>query len=117
MKMLSLMLSIAVLAGCARTSDADTAQMQGAPTPVPQAEATPAKAITASATGTVESVDVLAKTVAIAHGPIAAVKWPAMTMTFKAPDADLNALKQGDHVAFEFTSTGMNGTITTITRQ
>jgi len=38
-------------------------------------------------------------------------------MTFKAPDVDLSAIKQGDQVSFEFTSVGMDGTITSITRQ
>jgi Cu(I)/Ag(I) efflux system protein CusF len=72
-------------------------------------------ATTASASGTVEAVDTAAKTITIAHGPIDALKWPAMTMTFKAPDVDLTGLKQGDQVSFEITSTGMDGTVTKIT--
>lgn len=74
-------------------------------------------AATASASGTVEAVDTAAKTITIAHGPIDTLKWPAMTMTFKAPEVDLTGLKQGDQVSFELTSTGMDGTVTKITRK
>ena len=76
-----------------------------------------ATATTASATGTVQSVDASAGTVTIDHGPVEALQWPAMTMTFQAPDVDLAAIEKGDQVSFEFTSTGMDGTITSITEQ
>ena len=76
-----------------------------------------ATATTASATGTVQSVDASAGTVTIDHGPVEALQWPAMTMTFRAPDVDLAAIEKGDQVSFEFTSTGMDGTITSITEQ
>jgi len=62
------------------------------------------------------SVDVAAGTVTIAHGAVDSLKWPPMTMTFKAPDIDLSAFKQGDQVAFEFSAEGMDGTISSITR-
>ena len=77
----------------------------------------PATSTTASATGTVQSVDASAGTVTIDHGPVEALQWPAMTMTFRAPDVDLAAIEKGDQVSFEFTSTGMDGTITSITEQ
>ena len=41
-------------------------------------------AAVAFASGKVEAVDATAGTVTIAHGPVDALKWPAMTMTFKA---------------------------------
>lgn len=77
----------------------------------------PATATTASATGTVQAVDASAGTVTIDHGPVDALQWPAMTMTFQAPGVDLAAIEKGDQVSFEFTSTGMDGTITSITEQ
>ncbi|MBS0475245.1 MAG: copper-binding protein [Xanthomonadaceae bacterium] len=77
----------------------------------------PAGATMASASGKVEAVDTTAGTVTIAHGPVEALKWPAMTMTFKAGDIDISGLKSGDQVDFEFTSTGMDGTLTKITRE
>lgn len=68
------------------------------------------------ASGTVEAIDPAAKTITIAHGPIDALKWPAMTMTFKAPDVDLTALENGDHVEFDLAASGMDGTVTKITK-
>ena len=55
------------------------------------------------ARGTVDSVDVKTGIVIISHGPVASLKWPAMTMKFKAAnDALLKDLKPGSIVAFEF---------------
>jgi len=62
-------------------------------------------------------VDATAGTVTIAHGPVDALKWPAMTMTFKAGSVDIAGLKSGDQVDFEFTSTGMDGTLTKLTHR
>ena len=53
--------------------------------------------------GKVDGVDAKAGTVSIAHGPIASLKWPAMTMEFKvANSALLKDLTPGKSVAFEF---------------
>lgn len=131
MKTTALIFTIALLAGCSSPSgDANAPAPAAHPetpasanaSPSPSTESMPimgteTAAITASASGTVEAVDTAAKTITIAHGPVDALKWPAMTMTFQAPDVDLAAIKKGDHVAFEFTSSGMNGTITKIVRQ
>lgn len=55
------------------------------------------------ATGTVDSVDAGTSMVSISHGAVASLKWPAMTMEFKAAnDALLKKLKPGSTVAFEF---------------
>jgi len=51
--------------------------------------------------GVVKSVDVKAGTMVIAHGPIAALKWPAMTMKFKVETAAvLNGVTAGKKVHF-----------------
>ena len=56
-----------------------------------------------AAAGTVDSVDAKAGTVSLSHGPVADLKWPAMTMEFKVANASLlAALKPGSRVAFEF---------------
>ncbi|MBL8318400.1 MAG: efflux RND transporter periplasmic adaptor subunit [Burkholderiaceae bacterium] len=56
-----------------------------------------------AAAGTVEGVDLKAGTVNIDHGPVASLKWPAMTMEFKAANtALLNGLRRGQAVNFEF---------------
>ena len=52
--------------------------------------------------GTVTSVDPRAGSIEINHGPIATLKWPAMTMEFKASDKSmLQGLKPGQAVEFE----------------
>lgn len=53
--------------------------------------------------GTVEGVDPRANTITLSHGPIASLKWPAMSMEFTLANAALaQKLKPGDRVAFEF---------------
>jgi Cu(I)/Ag(I) efflux system membrane fusion protein len=55
------------------------------------------------AEGAVKSVDTKSGTVSIAHGPVASLQWPAMTMDFKAANgAVLADLKPGSSIAFEF---------------
>ena len=55
------------------------------------------------AEGTVDGIDGKAGTVSITHGPIASLKWPAMTMEFKLANSTLlKVLKPGAAVAFEF---------------
>jgi Cu(I)/Ag(I) efflux system membrane fusion protein len=55
------------------------------------------------AEGTVDSLDTKAGTVSISHGPVASLKWPAMTMKFKAANETLlHALTPGAKLAFEF---------------
>jgi Cu(I)/Ag(I) efflux system membrane fusion protein len=55
------------------------------------------------AEGRVDSIDLQAGTVSLNHGPVASLKWPAMTMEFKAANAALLAgLKPGQAVSFEF---------------
>lgn len=55
--------------------------------------------------GKVESVE--ADGITISHGPIAALKWPSMTMGFGKPDAKAFAdVKPGDTVRFEFKKGG-----------
>ena len=62
-----------------------------------------AKGVSHQADGTVDSVDAKAGTVSLSHGPVPSLKWPAMTMEFKAANASLlQALKPGAKVSFEF---------------
>jgi Cu(I)/Ag(I) efflux system periplasmic protein CusF len=66
-------------------------------------------------TGTVKSVDAKKRTVKLAHEPIQSMKWPAMTMTFKAKDrAILDKVKAGDKVEFSFTQSGKDYVLTEI---
>ena len=53
--------------------------------------------------GTVVSVDAAAQKVVLAHAPIAALGWPAMTMGFAVEDPSLlSGLQQGQKVRFDF---------------
>lgn len=55
----------------------------------------------AVATGTVQKVDAAGRTLGLAHGPIPAIGWPAMTMDFPvAAGVDLSALAPGRQVEF-----------------
>ncbi len=67
----------------------------------PAAPAT--KGASNQAEGTVEEVDAKAGTISLNHGPVASLKWPAMTMEFKvANESLLQTLKPGAKVAVEF---------------
>lgn len=139
------LLSIALLAGCSEKSgNAETAvtpsettapaAAEPATTPMAGADAqsmdmseadhqamgmatggAAAAGITATASGTVESVDPAAGKIVIAHGPVEALEWPAMTMGFTATPEQVNAVQAGQKVNFEFLSEGTNNTITSIT--
>lgn len=74
-----------------------------------------APAMTAMATGTVEFVKGGDGEITIAHGPVEALKWPAMTMTFKATPDQVASVKAGQKVAFEFEPKGVDNTIIRIT--
>jgi Cu(I)/Ag(I) efflux system membrane fusion protein len=62
-----------------------------------------AAAVGHHAEGTVKSIDAKSGTLSIAHGPVATLKWPGMTMDFKAANNALVAdLQPGATIAFEF---------------
>ena len=67
------------------------------------------------ATGVVKTIDAAKGTITIAHDPIAAKKWPAMTMTFKLDKGVLGNVKAGQRVKFRFEGKG-SYTVTKITR-
>lgn len=64
-------------------------------------------------TGVIKAIDP-AGSVTLQHGPIPAVSWPAMTMTFKAKPALLKGLKVGQTVDFDCDVTGMSAEVTAI---
>ena len=67
------------------------------------------------ATGVVKSVDRVKRTITIAHDPIAAKKWPAMTMTLKVNKSVLGQVKTGQRVKFRFVGED-SYTVTKMTR-
>ncbi len=73
---------------------------------------------TGTATGVVTAIDTKANTVTINHGPIPAVSWPAMTMTFKATTPVLlKDVKVGEKVAFDVKIAGASNEVTSIKPQ
>lgn len=61
------------------------------------------------AEGTVDDIDTSTGTVIITHGPVASLKWPAMTMEFKvANEALLKTMMPGKAINFEFVERGQS---------
>lgn len=126
MKLHAILLTTVLLAGCSQapSNAVDTQAAPAEDAKMPAAEPAPmtsevmpadAAATKASASGTVEAVDAAAGKITISHGPVEALKWPAMTMGFKATPEQVASVQVGQKVQFEFESQGMEGTITQIT--
>ena len=65
--------------------------------------------------GVIRAIDPKAGTLTIQHGPIPAVAWPAMTMTFKAkPPTLLKGLRVGEAISFDCTVHGMAAEVTAV---
>ena len=125
MKRFTLILTVAamgtVLAGCGEKTPVPTVNAeQAAPAAAPGAggmmpDMDMAGAMMGKGTGTVTAIDKTAGTITLDHGPIDAVKWPAMTMEFKAAPATLlDTVKVGDKVSFEMKVTDGTGEVTAI---
>jgi Cu(I)/Ag(I) efflux system membrane fusion protein len=79
----------------------DAGKSAAAPAATNSASAT--KTAGHQAEGTVDSIDLKDGTITLNHGPVASLKWPAMTMEFKLANATLlKDLKPGAKIAFEF---------------
>jgi Cu(I)/Ag(I) efflux system periplasmic protein CusF len=84
--------ALAMLASCAGLQPAASA---------PGDQMVVAQADKPSGEGKVNSVDASARKINMTHGPVAALKWPGMTMDFIiAPGVDLSALKPGVKIGF-----------------
>ena len=67
------------------------------------------------ATGTIQSIT--ARGVTLRHGPVDALEWPAMTMTFASDNpAQLRGLQRGDRVRFAFEQAASGPRIVSITK-
>jgi membrane fusion protein, copper/silver efflux system len=63
-------------------------------------------------------IDIEPDSITLEHAPVAALKWPAMTMPFKIIDPTLvRDLKKGQRVEFSFDKLGDDYRITAITPQ
>jgi membrane fusion protein, copper/silver efflux system len=94
----------AAFSGFGQSADGPTPDAKGGTKPAaPAADTAPAAApATHRGEGTVVAVDPAHASVSLAHGPIASLKWPAMTMEFKVRDETLlRALKPGQRIVFD----------------
>lgn len=76
----------------------------------------PAAAQTYRASGRVQAV--AGRSITLAHGPVPALEWPAMTMAFVVPDAvPLAGISVGSQVDFSFDMVDGKATIRSLTRR
>lgn len=111
------MLAAIVLTGCSNEPAGTGTTPSTQPTPEASAnhDAASGAAVTlARAEGTVQTVDAEAGKISISHGPVEALRWPAMTMAFRATPEQIASVDVGQKVEFEFRMEGMNATITRI---
>lgn len=81
---------------------ASSSALAQAPKDMPAMSATDHAAMApgAQASGVIKKLDAKTGAITLQHGPIAALKWPAMTMAFKADPSLLQGLKVGQKVDF-----------------
>ena len=75
------------------------------------------QARTASATGQVKKIEPDQGTITIAHGPVPALRWPAMVMPFNASPELMQRVAVGDEVSFEFTSSAAAAELVSIEKR
>ena len=104
-------LALALLvAACGEKQNAASANRE----PAARTPAVPGSEKIYSGSGTVQSIT--GDRIAIAHGAIASIGWPAMTMTFTAPPGIAPGLKVGDKVDFGFRQNGSVYVLTSVKR-
>jgi len=69
---------------------------------------------TATTRGTIKAIDTESGKITIAHEPVPAMDWPAMTMAFKATPEQIASVKVDQKVQFEFEAQGMDAKLTKI---
>ena len=83
------------------------------PAAVPSAVRAAPAAQTGEGVGVVRGIDVKAHSLTLQHGPIAALGWPGMTMSFKVkPALSLSGLKLGQTVDFTLELVGGSAQVT-----
>jgi len=88
-------------------------QMEPMTSAAPAAASGPIRSV-----GTVTAIDAAAGSITLDHEPIEAIRWPSMTMKFKAERPDmLKDVAVGDRVAFELKSAAEPQTVTMVEKQ
>ena len=68
----------------------------------------------ATGEGSITAIDPDTGKITLAHGPVAELSWPAMTMGFATKDGKTDGLKVGDKVRFTFRWDGKTAEIEAI---
>lgn len=106
---------VTAFAASVHAQDMDSMDMKKMPASAEGGQGSQA-APTAHAEGTIKALDQSGK-ITLAHGPVAELKWPAMTMGFQAEPAHLKGLNVGDKVKFGFRMEGSSAKIVSIQKQ
>lgn len=119
MKKITLLILLAAsstLAGCGRDDAPSTSSTSSMPNmPAAQPPAAGQQAAESHGMGVVQSVDAANGALTIAHEPIAALGWPAMTMSFKVDrPALLEGVEAGEHIEFTLRGRDMSAVVTSI---
>ncbi len=70
-----------------------------------------------SGVGTITAIDAETGKITLAHGPVAELEWPAMTMSFAGNPAKEQGLAVGDKVAFKFVWDGKTAQLISIEKR
>ncbi len=111
MKFVSLLTSLAALA----TAACGQPQGAAAEANVEGAAEVSEPGQTYSGTGNVTGLS--ADQVSISHGPIEGLGWPAMTMSFTAPEGMADGVQSGSNVSFSFRQQGGTYVLTSLETQ
>jgi len=77
-------------------------RLESAQEAAPKATGGAAPSTPHTGTGRVNAINPSNDTLELSHGPIPSMKWPAMTMSFRAADKSLlSGIKAGDEVEFD----------------
>jgi Cu(I)/Ag(I) efflux system protein CusF len=111
--LLVLVAASSTLAACGREEAPSASNMPNMPPAQQPAGGQPAAE--SRGMGVVQSVDTANGSLTIAHEPIAALGWPAMTMSFKVDKpALLDDVKAGEHIEFTLRGRDMSAVVTSI---
>jgi Cu/Ag efflux protein CusF len=113
MKKIALLVLVAAsstLAACGRDDAPSTSSMPAAQQPAAAQQAAENRGM-----GVVQTVDAANNSLTIAHEPIAALRWPAMTMAFKVDRPELlEGVEAGKRIEFTLRGRDMSAVVTSI---
>ena len=114
MKTVIVLASALTLAACNQAANAPTKASAANDTAGMEMSAA---AKTGSGSGKITELDKAGGKIAIAHGPIPALNWPAMTMGFNADPKILDGIAVGDQVDFDLTLKGNEAMVTALMKR